>query len=193
MTIENGTVVYDTVCKITPIVRQPAAVPSAILFVAALAVACDSRLPSPDEWMIPQPIRRQVARELRTGYRVVAHLNPFYLRGNLNGDARSDYVLLIEEKSSCKIGVAVFLTKASGYTLHILGAGKPLPSASSIGDDFSFVDAWQIHEKGPVSPGATNAVPPRFSGDAVLVEKTESASGLIYWTGRTFGWYQQGD
>lgn len=34
---------------------------------------------------------------------------------------------------------------------------------------------------------------PRFRGDALLVEKSEAASVLIYWNGKPYGWSQYGD
>jgi hypothetical protein len=34
---------------------------------------------------------------------------------------------------------------------------------------------------------------PHLRGDALLVEKTEAASALIYWNGKGYAWSQQGD
>ena len=163
-----------------------------ILLLATLAFASSPR-PEPDEWNIPEAVSHRAARDLAPTYRLVAHLNPFYLRADFDGDGRVDYALLIEQKSSGKVGIAVFFNKRSGRPLQILGAGKPFNFDSSNGDDFSFMDAWQVHEIGLVGQGATKAAPPRLLGDAILVEKKEAGSGLVYWDGRRFRWYQQGD
>jgi hypothetical protein len=32
-----------------------------------------------------------------------------------------------------------------------------------------------------------------LKGEAILVVKLESSSGLIYWDGKKYQWYQQGD
>jgi hypothetical protein len=44
-----------------------------------------------------------------------------------------------------------------------------------------------------VGRGADQKKPPVLRGDALYVEKTESASAIIYWDGSTYRWYQQGD
>ena len=61
------------------------------------------------------------------------------------------------------------------------------------GDDFGWMDAWHVYEKGKVEQGASEGKPPKLKGDAIMAIKTESASGLIYWNGKKFDWYQQGD
>jgi hypothetical protein len=73
---------------------------------------------------------------------------------------------------------------------RILGAGSPL---GSHGDDFSWMDVWSVYSRGTVERGAVEEAPPRLRGDALLVEKSESASAILYWNGKTFRWYQQGD
>jgi len=32
-----------------------------------------------------------------------------------------------------------------------------------------------------------------LKGSALYVEKSEAASAIIYWTGKEYKWYQQGD
>jgi hypothetical protein len=61
------------------------------------------------------------------------------------------------------------------------------------GDDFSWMDAWYVFQRGPVRRGADEKAPPKLRGDALMVSKSESASALIYWNGKNYAWYQQGD
>jgi hypothetical protein len=44
-----------------------------------------------------------------------------------------------------------------------------------------------------VSRGASGDAAPTLRGDALWVEKSESASALVYWSGDRFEWYQLGD
>lgn len=44
-----------------------------------------------------------------------------------------------------------------------------------------------------VGRGADGKAPPKLRGDGLMVIKTESASALIYWNGKRYAWYQQGD
>jgi hypothetical protein len=54
------------------------------------------------------------------------------------------------------------------------------------------MDHWELH-KGLIEQGADQKKTPKAKGDSILLEKTESASGIVYWDGSEFGWYQQGD
>ena len=68
-----------------------------------------------------------------------------------------------------------------------------LCDSGNAGDNFSGLDAWHVFRHGPVQRGADGKPPPKLRGDALMVIKTEAASGLIYWDGKRYGWYQQGD
>jgi hypothetical protein len=121
-----------------------------------------------------------------TRYALTARLNPYYLQGDFDGDGATDTALLIIEKATGKQGIAV----VAGGQVMVVGAGQAFGNG---GDDFAWMDAWYIYEKGTVEQGAFEGTPPKLRGDALMVIKTESASGLIYWSGRAFAWYQQGD
>src|SRR5262249_28306244 len=120
-------------------------------------------------------------------YELDAHLNPFCLRADFDGDGKIDFVVFIRERSSGKIGIA-FIHQGSGM-LYIIGAGTP----GIHGDDYRWIDAWTVFEKGVVSQGADETPPPKLKGDALLIFKTEAASAILWWTGSGYRWYQQGD
>lgn len=123
------------------------------------------------------------------GYAVTAHLNPFYLHDDFDGDGRQDTALLVRHGTSGKRGIAVL--HSSDGQAHFIGAGT---SVGSGGDDFAWMDAWHVQRRGPVSRGPHNdSEPPVLKGDALLVKKTESASGLVYWSGAKYEWYQRSD
>lgn len=121
-------------------------------------------------------------------YTLVAHLNPFYVNGDFNGDGRTDTAVLIKDVVSGKTGIAI--VHGGTKSVVVLGAGRKFGNG---GDDFRWMDAWHIHPKGPVQRGADETAPPTLKGDALMVIKTESASALIYWNRKGYGWYQQGD
>jgi hypothetical protein len=121
-------------------------------------------------------------------YAFTAHINPFYLHGDFDGDGVQDTAVLIKERATGKIGTAIFHGKTN--RLVIVGAGRDLGNGS---DDFSWLNAWHVFRHGPVRQGADGKPPPSLRGDALMVIKTESASALIYWDGKRYGWYQQGD
>jgi hypothetical protein len=127
------------------------------------------------------------ARKLNDKYEFSFHLNPFYLRGDFNGDKIPDVAIIVKEKKSGKFGIAII----DGGNRHVflIGAGKKIGNV----DDFAWMNIWGVYPKGNVYRGAAEGRPPTLRGEALLVEKAESASALIYWDGKDYRWYQQGD
>lgn len=123
----------------------------------------------------------------KASFVVATHVNPFVLFGDFDGDHQTDVAVLIRHLKTSKIGVAV--ARHSG-PVDILGAGGAFGNG---GDDFRWLDHWYTYTKAPVSRGADDTDPPSLLGDALWVEKTESASAIIYFTGAKYSWYQQGD
>lgn len=121
-------------------------------------------------------------------YAFSVHINPFYLHGDFDGDGEPDTAVLIKDRATGKSGIAIFHGKAK--RLVIVGAGRGLGNGS---DDFSWLNAWHVFRRGPVGQGADDKPPPKLRGDGIMVVKTESASALIYWDGKRYGWYQQAD
>ena len=118
---------------------------------------------------------------------LTSRINPFYLQGDFDGDGGRDTALLARDRSTGKQGIVI--VRANGQ-ITVVGAGSAIGNG---GDDFEWMDAWYVHRKGKVEQGASDDAPPELAGDAMMVIKTESASGLIYWNGTKFDWYQQGD
>ena len=119
-------------------------------------------------------------------YTLTARLNPFYVQGDFDGDGKADTAILVVEKASGKHGIAFILDRG----IEVVGAGHPIGNG---GDDLSWMDAWYVFGTDKVEQGAFDDAPPSLMGDALMAIKTESASGLIYWNGSGFAWYQQGD
>jgi hypothetical protein len=124
-------------------------------------------------------------------YGLDGSLNPFYLRGDFDGDGKADYAIRIKSKGDGASGIAIWLS--SQHKFVILGAGVPFKVSSSTTSNLDFLNTWQVYGKRSVERGAESGTPPHLTGDAILAGKRESASGLIYWDGKSFKWYQQGD
>jgi hypothetical protein len=142
----------------------------------------------------PENIPDEIEMQLQTGpfeksYSLSGRINPFYLRGDFDGDGKPDYAFAITSKTDQARGIAIWLS--SQKKILVLGAGNPF-RYGVVTKDLAF-DVWQVYGKRPVEQGATAEVAPKLIGEAILVGKSESASGLIYWNGKSFAWYQQGD
>jgi hypothetical protein len=123
-----------------------------------------------------------------SAYALSAHINPYYLQGDFNGDGHTDTCLLLRERASGKAGILI-VDGATELT-SVLGAGQHFGNG---GDDFAWMDAWYVYPQGLVQRGADERAPPLLEGDALMLIKTEAASAIVYWTGAEYAWYQQGD
>lgn len=121
-------------------------------------------------------------------YSIRTDLNPFYLRGDFDGDKKQDYGLGIVDRQTKKKGILIYHTGTK--THYVVGAGKALDNA---GDDYQWMDAWKVYVAKEVEIGVGESERISLKGEAILALKTESSSGLIYWTGNNYRWYQQGD
>lgn len=136
------------------------------------------------EWTAPVLAEQAFA----SSYALSTRLNPFFLHGDFNGDGRLDVAVLIMHKTTGQQGIAIL--HVGTQTAIVLGAGRAVGNG---GADFSWLDAWSVSVKPAVHQGATEKKPPMHRGDALLVQKLESAGALIYWDGTAYRWYQQGD
>jgi hypothetical protein len=112
--------------------------------------------------------------KLSTRYELVQKLEPSFYVGNFNGDGKSDVALLVKEKTTAKVGIAI--VEGGERKIKIVGAGKFFGNG---GDDFSWMDVWSIRHSGKV--------------DRLYVAKSEAASAVIYWDGSKYRWQQEGD
>jgi hypothetical protein len=161
-----------------------------VLILSVIVVHAANTLPE----NIPGKLRAAVdASAFKASFDVGSWLNPFYLRGDFDGDGLPDYALLVTRHSDGKRGIAVWLSTRHQIQPTMIGAGKKSRAGAGDEDDWDFFDAWQVYDKGIVQQGAGDGKPPKLIGDAILIEKTEAASGIVFWDGKQFRWYQQAD
>jgi hypothetical protein len=121
-------------------------------------------------------------------YHFSAWIKPPYLEGDFNGDGKSDVAVLVKQRSTGKLGIAIVHGTTGKVT--ILGAGVSIGNG---GDDFEWMDSWQVYSKTRAAHAEGETSVAHLRGDAILVEKTEAASALIYWNGKRYVWSQRGD
>jgi hypothetical protein len=138
---------------------------------------------------IPQPVQAAITNgSMGKKYEVSFHLSPFYLRGDFDGDHKIDIAVLVKQRSTGKLGIAIIHGLAKKVT--ILGAGTAIGNGD---DDFEWMDDWQIYTKDAGAKAAGAQILPHLRGDALLVSKSEAGSALIYWNGKRYVWFQRGD
>jgi hypothetical protein len=115
-------------------------------------------------------------------FEIVYRLNPHYQQGDFDGDGRLDIAVLIRRRTTHQEGVVIVHRR--DLSVHVLGAGRALGNG---GDDFAWLDEWSVR------PGADVHDVRARGRDALYVGKSESGGGLIWWSGREYGWTQWGD
>src|SRR5436190_2112928 len=73
-------------------------------------------------------------KKLSARYELVQKMEPSFFAGDFNGDGRSDVALLIQERTTGKVGIAILESGKNQF--KILGAGK---SFGNGGEDFSCI------------------------------------------------------
>ena len=138
---------------------------------------------------IPELVQRALTNgSLAKGYDVFFDLTPSYLQGDFDGDGNIDVAVLVKQRATGKLGIAIVHGGMGKAT--ILGAGTAIGNG---GDDFAWMDSWQVYAKNRAAHAAGETSVLHLRGDALLVSKTEAASALIYWNGERYVWLQQGD
>jgi hypothetical protein len=121
-------------------------------------------------------------------YEFSSHLKPSFLQGDFDGDGKPDIAVLVRQKKSRKLGIAV--CHSSTKKVLFVGAGTEMGNG---GDNFDWMDTWSVTRKSAAAKKLGKATAGVLKGDALHVEKSESASALVYWNGRRYVWYQMGD
>jgi hypothetical protein len=121
-------------------------------------------------------------------YEFSPHVKPSYLTGDFDGDGKPDIAILVIRKRSGKIGIAV--CHSSTNKVLFIGAGSRVGNG---GDNFNWMDIWSVTPKATAKRQVGRAAAALLKGDALHVEKSESARALIYWNGRRYVWRQLGD
>jgi hypothetical protein len=138
-----------------------------LLEIIVFFLAASASAQTPDGATPLSNVRETIERAISKGplakdYEVSFHLNPFYLRGDFNGDGEVDIAVLVKQRSTRKVGIAIIHGGTS--KIAILGAGAPLGNG---GDDFTWMDYWQVYPKGYVARGTGKPrVPPASRGGA---------------------------
>ena len=146
--------------------------------VALVLLALIGQAVSVDEYNVPEIVRKCVAAKEQSDITLDARMNPFYLRGNLDGDQRADYAAWVVQKGTGKAGILV--CSGNGRISARIGAGASFSlQGGHRTDDLQIFNAWSIEE-----PDSS------FRRDRIHVVAKERGSGLTYFDGRSFKWRQ---
>lgn len=137
---------------------------------------------------LPDDFRNTVISRLDNQFELSDFIIPFYLLADFNGDKKTDIAVTVKEIRTGKLGIIVFHGDTDHY--YVIGAGNIIGHG---GDDFRWLNIWRVYMNDTIEPGVGETKSVELRADAIFVEKSESASAVIYWTGTEYKWYHQGD
>lgn len=118
-------------------------------------------------------------------------INPYYLRGDFDGDGRIDYAVAVRGRRTKRNGVLVCAGNGKAF---VLGADQPLrPPFSDMTNDNFCSSNWAVYSKAEVQSlkkfagGGVPVIPANLIGES-LAMIWEDGIALIYWNGREFKW-----
>jgi hypothetical protein len=150
------------------VVRRTAAL--ALLSIAFSSASAQSAIP---EWALD---RWNVVANGRS-LQLSSHVKVNSLSGDFDGDGKMDVALLVEHRSTHKIGI-VFIHHDLSKP-RVVAAGTHF---SNGGDTFDWMDSWHVQPRTRTR-----------HTDAVVLERESSASALVYFSGGKYRWRQLGD
>jgi len=149
-------------------------------------IECVHDMPSNADAGVPDSIWKTAASAgLDSLYAIAVRVQyPPYIDGDFDGDGLPDAAVLVEQRSTGKLGIA-FVHYRVGRVV-VVGAGNAI---AGDGDDLSWIDEFDALRKGvsfdnvirdrPTSPTA---------GDALWVARRDSISAFLFWNGRGYTW-----
>ncbi len=159
------------------------------IFAVLFAIGLSAAQGWADEPFQPDTVTRCLKSPKAAGLTVLTSNNPFYLRGDFDGDGKPDYALSVRSESG---GTGVLICGGNG-SLFLLGAGVSGGSQfSDMEQDRFLAPQWAVYTKQDVTALGTfkSNVPrpiPSVKGEAIAMIWEDGIS-LIYWDGAKFRW-----
>jgi hypothetical protein len=140
--------------------------------------------------LMPARVEQCLNTPKTAGLAVLTANNPFYLRGDFDGDSKPDYALSVRSKNG---GTGVVICAGSG-SLFLLGAGVTDGGApfSDMEQDRFLAPHWFVYTQQDVAElkRFRSNVPrpvPLAKGEAIAMVWEDGIS-LIFWDGTAFRW-----
>jgi hypothetical protein len=138
----------------------------------------------------PSALKRFESEKFLKSYDLYEKVNPFYLRCDFDGDGVPDYAILVTSRATKQVGIAI--VRSGAKKIEVLGAGGINLQEGSV-KDFAWMDVWVVERKHRLEPNDWDKPIGQMVGEGIEVEKSESASALIYWDGKQYRWFQTSD
>jgi len=121
-------------------------------------------------------------------------LNPFYLRGDFDGDKKIDHAIWARSSND---GVAGVIVCAGNGSVHLLGSGitggNNFSDMKDIKDDNFFPPQWEVATKQEIDELSKLKcnIPnpfPKIENESIKLVYYEGENAIIYWDGKKYQW-----
>ena len=142
---------------------------------------------SVDHPPVPAAIHSCLESEELKSYKIDFRINPFYLRGDFDGDGKPDFAVMILGASSQSTGLVMCQGNGKRF---VLGAGSKPPFSTKRDDNFLSSD-WEVvtlQEFGKLL--YDQKLGSRAKGEVITLT-WEDGNGYIYWDGDRYRWFEE--
>jgi len=133
----------------------------AAVFALCCSIACTAQTPT--DLSVPDEVsRRFMLEDLWPRFDISERINPFYLRADLDGDGKPDYVVLVSEKSTHQEYTVLLLSSEAKVRLY--------PSKGRTFDGWTIVDQRYLtqHMRAVLRATHREAFVTKFGGPGIL-------------------------
>jgi len=139
----------------------------------------------------PEQIDHCLKSPTAAGIDLNVETNPYYLRGDYDGDGRPDYAVAIRGRNTKRNGVLV--CTGNGRTFLLGADQRTTQPFSDMPNDNFFAPNWAVYSKEETRAlrqwkGITAALPPRLVRGESIAMIWEDGISIIYWDGHAYRW-----